>query len=157
MEPFRQERIPYWYGPIKDERTGRWIESHVMNQDFVAWVGQGGGADRTQEHLGESDRGVILMRRRLLEEAEKVQQGLEPKGIIRDPHAARFVELPIVGRDFFLAGYSMRDVTDDNSGFWYPKSFPLQAGQPEEITEAYREAMGMNPDGTPKLREAIRA
>ena len=26
-----------------------------MNQDFVAWVGQGAIADRTQEHLGESD------------------------------------------------------------------------------------------------------
>ena len=50
-----------------------------MNQDFVAWVGQGGIADRTQEHLGESDRGIILMRKRMLEEAEKVRQGGEPK------------------------------------------------------------------------------
>ena len=58
-------------------------------------------ADRTQEHLGESDRGVILMRKRLLEEAEKVRNGEEPKSIIRDPKAARFVELPIVGRDFY--------------------------------------------------------
>ena len=41
MEPFEQERIPYWYAPIKDEQTGRWITSHVMNQDFMAWVGQG--------------------------------------------------------------------------------------------------------------------
>ena len=112
MEPFRQKRIPYWYGPIKDEKTGRWLDSHVMNQDFVAWVGQGTIADRTQEHLGESDRGVILMRRRLLEEAENVREGREPKAIIRDPKRTRFVELPIIGRDFFLAGYSMRDVAE---------------------------------------------
>ena len=39
--PFEQERIPYWYSPIKDEKTGRWITRHVMNQDFIAWVGQG--------------------------------------------------------------------------------------------------------------------
>ena len=45
MEPFEQDKIPYWYGPIRDEQTGRWITSHVMNQDFVAWVGQ--GASRT--------------------------------------------------------------------------------------------------------------
>jgi 5,5'-dehydrodivanillate O-demethylase len=124
-----------------------------MNQDFVAWVGQGTIADRTLEHLGESDRGIILMRRRLLEEAEKVRDGAEPKGIIRDPHAARFVSLPIIGRDFFLAGYSMRDVADGKGGFRYPKSFVFQAGQPAEITDAYREAMGMNPDGTPQLEK----
>ena len=64
MEPFTQDRIPYWYSPINEARTGRWITTHVMNQDFVAWVGQGALADRTQEHLGESDRGVIMMRKR---------------------------------------------------------------------------------------------
>src|SRR6516165_11506109 len=37
MEPFTQERIPYWYSPITEARTGRWITTHVMNQDFVAW------------------------------------------------------------------------------------------------------------------------
>src|SRR5215211_2560063 len=98
MEPYEQEKIPYWYGPIRDEQTGRWITSHVMNQDFVAWVGQGTVADRTQEHLGESDRGVILMRRRMLEEAERVRRGEEPKSVIRDPAVARRVDLPIVGR-----------------------------------------------------------
>jgi 5,5'-dehydrodivanillate O-demethylase len=157
MEPFRQERIPYWYGPIKDEASGRWIESHVMNQDFVAWVGQGTMADRTQEHLGESDRGVILMRRRLLEEAEKVKRGLEPKGLIRDPRAARFVQLPIIGRDFFLAGYSLRDVAGGNNPFRYPKQFVFQAGQPDEITRAYHEAMGMRPDGSPRSPEEVAA
>ena len=79
MEPFTQERIPYWYGPIVDEKTGRWITTHVMNQDFVAWVGQGALADRTQEHLGESDRGVIMMRKRMLEEAELVAAAASPR------------------------------------------------------------------------------
>ena len=35
--PFEQEIVPYWRAPIRDEETGRWITSHVMNQDFVAW------------------------------------------------------------------------------------------------------------------------
>jgi hypothetical protein len=47
----------------------------------------------------------------------------------------------------------MRDVADGRSSFRYPKSFIFQAGQPEEITDAYHAAMGMNPDGTPKLSE----
>jgi 5,5'-dehydrodivanillate O-demethylase len=80
----------------------------------------------------------------MLEEAEKVRAGGEPKSIIRDPAAARFVQLPIVNRDFFLAGYSLRDVADGNNAFRYPKQFIFQAGQPAEITQAYREAMGMD-------------
>ena len=99
MEPFEQDRIPYWYGPIKDPETGRWISSHVMNQDFVAWVGQGAIADRTQEHLGESDRGVVMMRRKLLEQAEVVARGGEPMAVIRDAALNRCVPLPIIDRD----------------------------------------------------------
>ena len=145
MEPFRQERIPWWYGPLTDTKTGRWLDSHVMNQDFVAWVGQGTQADRTQEHLGESDRGVILMRRRMLEEAEVVRQGGEPKAVIRDPAANKRVELPIIDRDFFLAGYSITDVVEGRArGPRYARNFVFQAGQPEEITREYRAAMGMD-------------
>ena len=47
MEPFAQDRIPYWYGADQGRETGRWITSHVMNQDFIAWMGQGTIADRT--------------------------------------------------------------------------------------------------------------
>ncbi len=145
MEPFRQERIPWWYGPLTDAKSGRWLDSHVMNQDFVAWVGQGTQADRTQEHLGESDRGVILMRKRMLEEAEVVRQGGEPKAVIRDPQINKRVDLPIVDRDFFLAGYSITDVVEGRArGPRYARNFFFQSGQPEEITHAYRAAMGID-------------
>jgi 5,5'-dehydrodivanillate O-demethylase len=93
------------------------------------------------------------MRKRMLEEAEKVRNGGEPKSIIRDPQVARFVQLPIVGRNFFLAGYSLRDVADGGNPVRFPKSFVFQAGQPAEITEAYRQAMGMKPDGSPLTPE----
>ena len=63
-EPYVQNSIPYWYSPIIDEKTGRWITSHIMNQDFVGWVGQGAITDRKREHLGRSDRGIIMMRQR---------------------------------------------------------------------------------------------
>jgi 5,5'-dehydrodivanillate O-demethylase len=150
MEPYQQDRIPYWYSPIKDALTDRWITSHIMNQDFVAWVGQGTIADRTQEHLGESDRGVILMRRRILEDAETVMRGGEPKALIRDADKNSCVRLPIIGRDFFLNGSSR--VENETSrqrtpGLVLRREFPFLTGQPEEVRAEYRRAMGLPEPG----------
>jgi 5,5'-dehydrodivanillate O-demethylase len=123
--PFEQPRIPYWYGPIRDPATGLWITSHVMNQDFVAWIGQGAVADRTREHLGESDRGVILLRRRMLEEAGVVAGGGDPKAIIRDRVKNQRLELPTIreGR-----GAPIRPPDG-------PRPMVFHAGQPREIVE----------------------
>ena len=147
MEPFTQDRIPYWYAPIKDPLTGRWITTHVMNQDFAAWVGQGAVADRTQEHLGESDRGVVLMRRKMLAEAEVVARGGEPKGVVRDPEANRCIRLPSVGRERYLKGAPRGQLYHDASrtpGPVLPEGFVYLAGQPEEIRIAHRKAMGLD-------------
>ena len=148
MEPFTQDRIPYWHGSITDPRTGRWITTHVMNQDFVAWTGQGVTAERTKEHLGESDRGVILMRRRILEEAEAVARGAEPKALIRDPEKNACVRLPIIGRDYYVKGYPRADgttVRGGTPGVTLRHDFVFQAGQPDEVRAAYRKAMGLPP------------
>ena len=150
MEPYKQDRIPYWVSPIKDALTDRWITSHVMNQDFVAWVGQGAVADRTQEHLGESDRGVIMMRRRILEDAERVARGEEPKAVIRDAEKNRCVRLPIIGRDFFVNGSSQveSEISRQRTpGLPLRKEFPFLTGQPEEVRAAYRRAMGLPEPG----------
>jgi len=147
MEPFQQERIPYWYGPIKDPATNRWISTHIMNQDFIAWVGQGTIADRTQEHLGESDRGVIMMRKKLVEQAELVAKGGEPKAVIRDPERNRCIQLPILGRRRFVNGYSrtteLYQEARGTPGPILPEGFVFQSGQPEDIRLAYRKAMGL--------------
>ena len=37
-----------------------------MNQDFLAWVGQGRITDRTKENLGLSDGGIVECGQRLL-------------------------------------------------------------------------------------------
>ena len=148
MEPFEQERIPYWYAPLKDEKTGRWITSHVVNQDFVGWVGQGTVADRTKEHLGESDRGIILLRRRLLEEANKVARGEEPKGLIRDPKANVRVPLPAVGLDTLRNGRPMAEVLKaqarQRQGGRALGEFSFFAHQPEAVRQAYLKAMGFD-------------
>ena len=127
-EPFEQERIPYWRSPLVDEKTGRWINTHVMNQDFIAWVGQGSLADRTQEHLGGSDAGIIMMRRRMLEEARIVADGGEPKAIIRDPEKNHNLYLPRQNRNGRGGPFAQER---DGSA---PRNRHL-SGQPQEILD----------------------
>ncbi len=56
-------------------------------QDVMALETQGPISDRSHERLGTSDRGVALLRQILKREIEKVQQGLDPMGVVRDPGA----------------------------------------------------------------------
>jgi 5,5'-dehydrodivanillate O-demethylase oxygenase subunit len=145
--PFRQDKIPYWYAPLTDERTGRWITSHTVNQDFVGWVGQGAVADRTQEHLGESDRGIILLRRRMLEEARKVERGEDPKAIVRDPIQNQCIPLPTVGLDVLRDGRPLAETIEGYRRRRRPGQglgeFPYFAHQPPEIRAAFLDAMGL--------------
>jgi 5,5'-dehydrodivanillate O-demethylase len=144
QEPYVQERIPGWHGPIKDESTGRWISSHVMNQDFVAWIGQGTIADRTQEHLGTGDRGVILLRQRFLDDLAAIGRGEDPKGVIRDPVANVSVRLPVAERRFLTESVSREELLKHPVlGKQYAGEYPFQAGQPQEVRRAYAKAMGI--------------
>ena len=51
----------------------------------MAWETQGPIADRQREHLGDGDRGVVMYRRLLEREIAKVESGLDPMGVVRDP------------------------------------------------------------------------
>ena len=57
----------------------------VIQQDEMAWIGQGPISDRTQEHLATSDKGIIVFHNLILAEIEKVERGEDPLGIVRDP------------------------------------------------------------------------
>jgi 5,5'-dehydrodivanillate O-demethylase len=62
---------------------GWWgIASH--DQDRVAQESQGEIYDRTREHLGASDEGVILLRQTIKESIEAVRQGQDPFWILRN-------------------------------------------------------------------------
>ena len=143
--PFSQNSIPCWHGPVRDERTGDWIVSHVMNQDFVAWVGQGTIADRTREHLGRSDRGVIMMRKRFLQDLEAVQKGRDPKAVVRDPDHNRCIELPIMDREYHVEGPTREQLSrTEDPRYRSLLKFVFQAGQPSEVRAAYVRAMGFD-------------
>jgi phenylpropionate dioxygenase-like ring-hydroxylating dioxygenase large terminal subunit len=47
-------------------------------QDFSVQEGMGPICDRSEEHLGVTDVGIIQMRRRLLEDAANLEKGVEP-------------------------------------------------------------------------------
>ena len=68
---------------VTDARVFRMDE--VPAQDYMAWETQGYVADRSAERLATSDRGVVMLREMLRREIERVQQGLDPLGVIRDP------------------------------------------------------------------------
>jgi 5,5'-dehydrodivanillate O-demethylase len=98
----RQERYPNYEIPWIDDR-GQHIVDYVEGQDIMAWVTQGAVADRTQEHLGKGDTGVILLRKLVFENIDRVKRGEDPLGVTRDPEVARYIDLPIE-RDKFGGG-----------------------------------------------------
>jgi 5,5'-dehydrodivanillate O-demethylase len=60
----------------------------VDAQDFMAWETQGPIHDRTRERLAGSDRGIVMYRDMLRREIKKVEQGLDPMNVFRDPNHA---------------------------------------------------------------------
>lgn len=141
-EPYVQQAIPTWWGPLRNA-DGSWIDTHVMNQDFLAWVGQGTIADRTRENLASSDRGIALLRKRMFEEMEKVGRGEDPKGTLRDPGANRQVPLPIADRQAVLDGYTRQEILSHPRRKLMFTTYVFQAGQPESVRARFAEAMGL--------------
>jgi 5,5'-dehydrodivanillate O-demethylase oxygenase subunit len=151
-QPFEQERIPYWHSPLTNPETGRWVNSNTVNQDIIAWVGQGAQSDRENEHLGESDRGVIALRRQFAEDIRVVEDGGDPKGILRDatrnyaieirPGMAAFGE-DVEGGPRFLPTSNaelikrLQEEQRRDFGSIRGTASRLWAGQPKEIAEEY--------------------
>ncbi|MFI5266150.1 MAG: Rieske 2Fe-2S domain-containing protein [Chloroflexota bacterium] len=78
-QPMNSYEIPYLH------EDGRFIVETVLGTDFMACVTQGAIPDRTTERLGTTDRGIILYRKLLQEQIDKVERGEDPMGVIRDP------------------------------------------------------------------------
>jgi len=143
-EPYIQDRIPAWHGAVRETESGRWVSSHIMNQDFVAWVGQGTIADRTREHLGASDRGIIMLRKRFLSDLEAVAKGEDPKATIRDLVLNRCVPVPVAERKILTEGLTREQLLKHPLlGRQLTEGYPFQIGQPEEVRSAYADAMGV--------------
>jgi 5,5'-dehydrodivanillate O-demethylase oxygenase subunit len=77
---------PYKDPPEALHPVARYNLRSVLAQDHMAWETQGPVADRTVEHLSYSDRGISMFRKLTREQIERVQQGLDPMGVVRDPN-----------------------------------------------------------------------
>ncbi len=89
-----QDTVPLYEVPWR-RPDGSFRTDFVDGGDIMAWVTQGAIADRTRELLVSSDRGLVLLRRLLLEQLERVERGDDPLGVIRDPErnqCIRFVQ-----------------------------------------------------------------
>ena len=146
-----QERVPAYRrramlepisGPTPD------FGSHLVSQDYASWLGPGAVADRTREHLGETDLGVIMFRKKLFEQAEIVAAGGDPQGVIRDPAKNRKITLPGARKGYGLRGEGLPGLTGDED-VMFRAFLPFEV--PAEIKEEVARAMsalveGLRPD-----------
>jgi 5,5'-dehydrodivanillate O-demethylase oxygenase subunit len=96
--PQRAEDIPVYEVPVPGvDKYGLPIWELVDNnsgQDNYAWASQGGVTPRWTEHLGESDKGLILYRRLLRDQMKLVEEGKDPINTFRDPATNVSVHVP---------------------------------------------------------------
>ncbi|HEY7065859.1 MAG TPA: Rieske 2Fe-2S domain-containing protein [Chloroflexota bacterium] len=90
---------PGWY----DQVGGWWDFGHPWRQgvfweDHVAQVSQNVGERQLPDweswHLGSSDKGLVLNRRVWREQVRRVQEGLDPVGVLRDPADDQPIHVP---------------------------------------------------------------
>ncbi|HEY3116256.1 MAG TPA: Rieske 2Fe-2S domain-containing protein [Chloroflexota bacterium] len=102
-------RAPRYGPPIEPTPPGQdplvsyeasWVntqgEYHMdtfSSQDGMAWETQGPIFDRSREHLGASDTGIMLLREKLMDNVKRVQEGLEPDCLVREPAQNECIDL----------------------------------------------------------------
>ena len=100
-----QPVIPWVELPVIDE-TGEFTAlDTILGQDVLASVAQGPITDRTAERLGDSDRGIILFRKLLRSQLQRIEQGEDPINVFRDPAHNTCIELPCPWDRGFAWGY----------------------------------------------------
>ncbi len=87
LTDFPEQLYPesYEYRWLDDK--GEHIVDYIEGQDIMAWVTQGDITDRTAEHIGKSDIGIIMLRRMFREQMALVEEGKDPTvGFTREEH-----------------------------------------------------------------------
>lgn len=84
--------------PLMRGTRRQWDMASINGQDNAAQVGQGSLVDRSREHLGHSDRGVILVRKLWKNAIETSLRGEDPPNLMRDRAHNRLVHVDVVER-----------------------------------------------------------
>ena len=85
-EPTVRYIAPYKEPAAAIHPDTRFDMSQGQQQDHMAWETQGPIADRTVERLATTDQGIVMYRDMLAREISRVQEGLDPLGLVRDPN-----------------------------------------------------------------------
>jgi 5,5'-dehydrodivanillate O-demethylase len=122
--------LPIW--DVMDNNSG---------QDNYAWQSQGWVTPRWTEHLGESDKGIILYRRLLREQMKIVEEGGDPMNTFRDPATNVSIHVPSEGdatpEERAAAGIAGRGggrMQDDDGGQRAPRQGAIATGQSDKYS-----------------------
>lgn len=118
--------------PCRDER-GDWAVDMLDAQDVMAWATQGPIAKRELEKLGTTDRGVILFRKMLEREINRVAAGEDPMAVIRDPERNTVIDLHVEYAKSMLSDDYARSLTRTQARY-----YPYRADLLEVLAEANR-------------------
>ena len=88
----QQEPPLQWASPQMYE-NGEYRMDTFFSQDKMAWETQGAIVDRSNERLGYSDRGIVMVRELIKEQIEIVQRGGDPMALVWDPSQNQCIEL----------------------------------------------------------------
>lgn len=102
-----QDVVPTYPIPYLHE-DGTFDVNAVLQQDMMAWVTQGEIADRSVEHLGASDRGVMLYRKVFEENLRRIEADEDPMFLYRDHAHAGIIEIPVDTTESAKAGLARR-------------------------------------------------
>jgi 5,5'-dehydrodivanillate O-demethylase oxygenase subunit len=114
-----QNSIPVWENPYRDE-NGHLIVDTINGHDLTIFIAQGAIADRTNERLGTSDAGVILLRKVFREQMERIERGEDPMAVVRDAAKNRIIKVPREHKAHYTigGGFYSTDQAIEISGQW---------------------------------------
>jgi 5,5'-dehydrodivanillate O-demethylase len=90
------EDPPVEYASYHKSTDGVYRMDKVWMQDYMAWETAGPVYDRTREHLATGDKGVMVFRKLLKSEIEKVKRGRDPIAVVRNIKANQLIHFPTI-------------------------------------------------------------
>ncbi len=85
------EDPPVSYAASAKNPDGTYKMEKVWMQDYMAWETAGPIYERSSEHLATADKGLLLYRKMLKAEIDKVKRGRDPLGVMRDAAKNRLI------------------------------------------------------------------
>lgn len=102
-----QDPVPVFEVPVVE------LPEWILPQDLIVWEEQGAIMDRSTEWLGETDKGLIMMRKMIDDQIKIVEDGGDPINVFREPHDMLHLEIEDYGD---LSTYKPGDALYGNTG-----------------------------------------